>query len=200
YTGEFEKTLAPEIAQEVIPVLSWQLATSPISDNVRRTIIPERQAMSDTHRELYFARWDARGRLVTGGAAMLPGAGGANLRAHVGARLQRLWPQLGEVTFDHVWSGYVGMTPDKLSRPDVVGYPRIHRLGPDGLAWVGCNGRGVALSISMGREFARAVQGAADKDLPLPFSTPKPQPMQGLIRRIAPFALPLYRRLDAQEI
>ncbi|HEV7326939.1 MAG TPA: FAD-binding oxidoreductase [Bosea sp. (in: a-proteobacteria)] len=200
YTDEFEPGLAPEIANEVIPVLSWQMATKPVSDNIAKTVIPGRQAMSDTHRELYFARWDARNRLVTGGAAILPGAGGANLRPTVAARLKRLWPQLGEVEFDYVWSGYVGMTPDNLLQPHVPGYPRIHQLGPNGLGWVGCNGRAVALSISLGRELAKAIQGTALETLGLPLSTLKPQPFQGLIRRIAPLALPLYRRLDAQEI
>jgi glycine/D-amino acid oxidase-like deaminating enzyme len=200
YTGEFERDLAPEIASEVIPVLSWQMATTPIGDNVARTVIPDRQAMSDTHRELYFARWDARNRLVTGGAAVFPGAGGANLRPQIAARLKRLWPQIGDVTFDYVWSGYVGMTPDKLTQPQVPGFPRIHRLGPDGYAWVGCNGRAVALSISLGRELARATQGAAIDTLGLPLSEPKPQPFRDVVRRIAPFALPLYRRLDAAEI
>ncbi|HEV2510994.1 FAD-binding oxidoreductase [Bosea sp. (in: a-proteobacteria)] len=200
YTGEFEPSLAPEIANEVIPVLSWQMATKPVSDNVAKTVIPGRQAMSDTHRELYFARWDARNRLVTGGAAILPGAGGANLRPAVAARLKRLWPQLGDVEFDYVWSGYVGMTPDNLLQPQVPGYPRIHQLGPNGFGWVGCNGRAVALSISLGRELAKAIQGTALETLGLPLSTPKPQPFQGLVRRIAPLALPLYRRLDAQEI
>ncbi|MFC5391808.1 NAD(P)/FAD-dependent oxidoreductase [Bosea vestrisii] len=200
YTGEFEPGLAPEIANEVIPVLSWQMATQPVSDNIAKTVIPGRQAMSDTHRELYFARWDARNRLVTGGAAILPGAGGANLRPTVAARLKRLWPQLGDVEFDYVWSGYVGMTPDNLLQPQVPGYPRIHQLGPNGFGWVGCNGRAVALSISLGRELAKAIQGTALETLGLPLSTPKPQPFQGLIRRIAPLALPLYRRLDAQEV
>jgi glycine/D-amino acid oxidase-like deaminating enzyme len=200
YTGEFEPGLAPEIANEVIPVLSWQMATKPVSDNIAKTVIPGRQAMSDTHRELYFARWDARNRLVTGGAAILPGAGGAHLRPTVAARLKRLWPQLGDVEFDYVWSGYVGMTPDNLLQPQVPGYPRIHQLGPNGFGWVGCNGRAVALSISLGRELAKAIQGTALETLGLPLSTPKPQPFQGLIRRIAPLALPLYRRLDAQEI
>ena len=200
YTGEFEPGLAPEIANEVIPVLSWQMATQPVSDNIAKTVIPGRQAMSDTHRELYFARWDARNRLVTGGAAILPGAGGANLRPTVAGRLKRLWPQLGDVEFDYVWSGYVGMTPDNLLQPQVPGYPRIHQLGPNGFGWVGCNGRAVALSISLGRELAKAIQGTALETLGLPLSTPKPQPFQGLIRRIAPFALPLYRRLDAQEV
>lgn len=200
YTGEFEPGLAPDIANEVIPVLSWQMATQPVSDNIAKTVIPGRQAMSDTHRELYFARWDARNRLVTGGAAILPGAGGANLRPTVAARLKRLWPQLGDVEFDYVWSGYVGMTPDNLLQPQVPGYPRIHQLGPNGFGWVGCNGRAVALSISLGRELSKAIQGTALETLGLPLSTPKPQPFQGLIRRIAPLALPLYRRLDAQEV
>ncbi len=200
YTGEFEAGLAPEIANEVIPVLSWQMATRPLSDTIAKTVIPGRQAMSDTHRELYFARWDARNRLVTGGAAVFPGAGGAHLRPAVAERLKRLWPQLGDVEFDYVWSGYVGMTPDNLLAPQVPGFPRIHRLGPDGFAWVGCNGRAVALSVSLGRELARATQGAAIETLGLPLSEPRPQPFRSIVRRIAPLALPLYRRLDAAEI
>jgi len=200
YTGEFEQQLAPEIAHEVIPVLSWQMATKPISNNVARTIIPDRQAMSDTHRELYFARWDARNRLVTGGAAVFPGEGGTNLRRPVAERLKRLWPQIGDVEFDYVWSGYVGMTPDNLLHPGVPGFPRVHRLGPNGFAWVGCNGRAVALSISLGRELARATQSTAIDTLGLPLSEPRPWPLQGAIRKFAPFALPLYRRLDAREV
>ena len=68
YTGEFSKSLLPAVAHEVIPIYSWQMATEPLSEAARKTIIPGRQAMSDTHGELYFARYDARNRLVTGGA------------------------------------------------------------------------------------------------------------------------------------
>src|ERR1700748_2869479 len=56
YTGEFSKTLLPDVAHEVIPTYSGQMATAPLSDAVRASIIPGRQAMSDTHGELYFAR------------------------------------------------------------------------------------------------------------------------------------------------
>src|SRR3981081_3692218 len=129
------------------------MATKPISNNIAKTIIADRQASSDTHRELYFARWDARNRLGArggppgpgrarltspthhaGGAATFPGADGVNLRKPVAERLRRLWPQLGEVEFDYVWSGYVGMTPDNLLHPEVPGFPRIHQLGPNGFA------------------------------------------------------------------
>jgi glycine/D-amino acid oxidase-like deaminating enzyme len=200
YTGEFAGSLAPQIAHEVIPVLSWQMATRPIGDNVAKSIIPDRQAMSDTHRELYFARWDARNRLVTGGAASLPGPGGANLRKPIAERLKRLWPQIGDVEFDYVWSGYVGMTPDNLLRPEVPGFPRFHQLGPNGYAWTGCNGRAVALAVSLGREFARATQGARLEDLGMPMSEPSPRPVQPLLRKLAPFVLPYYRRLDRREV
>jgi len=104
------------------------------------------------------------------------------------------------VEFDYVWSGYVGMTPDNLLHPEVPGFPRFHEIGPNGYAWVGCNGRAVALSVSLGRAFARATQGEGMEALGLPLSLPKVQPLQPIVRKIAPFALPLYRHLDAQEI
>ncbi|WP_204311467.1 hypothetical protein, partial [Stenotrophomonas maltophilia] len=89
-------------------------------------------------------------------------------------------------------------TPDNLLQPQVPGFPRVHRLGPNGYAWAGCNGRAVALSVSLGRDLARATQAVAIDKLGLPLSEPRPQPFQAIIRRIAPFALPLYRHLDAK--
>jgi len=192
YTGEFSKSLMPDIAHEVMPILSWQMATQPLSDEARKTVIPGRQAMSDTHGELYFARYDARNRLVTGGAVIGPGNKPERLKARVTERLQRLWPQIGPVEFDYVWNGYVGMTTDF--------FPRIHRLGPDAYGWTGCNGRAVALAIALGDELSKAVRGVAEKELALPFSDPVPIPAHGLLRHLAPLMLMVYRRRDAREI
>ena len=192
YSGEFSTTLAPDIASEVMPILSWQMATQPLSDNVRKTIIPGRQAMSDTHGELYFARFDARNRLVTGGAVIGPGNKPGRLKARVTERLQRLWPQIGEISFDYVWNGYVGMTPDFM--------PRIHRLGPDAYGWTGCNGRAVALAIPLGAEFAKAVRGVPEGELALPFTEPVPIRSHALMRKLAPWMLLVYRWRDAREI
>jgi glycine/D-amino acid oxidase-like deaminating enzyme len=192
YTAEFSKSLAPDIAREVMPVLSWQMATEPLSDAVRKSIIPGRQAMSDTHGELYFARYDARNRLVTGGAMINPNNAVARLKDMVSQRLKRLWPVMGDVQFDYVWNGYVGMTTDFL--------PRIHRLGPDAYAWTGCNGRAVALSISIGHELSRAVRGHPESDLALPLTAPAPIVGHRLLRRLAPLMLMVYRRRDAREI
>ncbi len=192
YTGEFSKSLMPAMAHEVMPVLSWQMATQPLSDTARETIMPGRQAMSDTHGELYFARYDARNRLVTGGAVIGPGNKPERLKAIVAERLQRLWPQIGRVEFDYVWNGYIGMTTDFL--------PRIHRLGRNAYGWTGCNGRAVALSIALGDELSKAVRGVAEKDLALPFSEPVPILAHGLRSRLEPLMLMVHRRRDAREI
>ena len=148
--------------------------------------------MSDTHGELYFARYDARNRLVTGGAVIGPGNKVERIKARVTERLQRLWPQIGEVSFDYVWNGYVGMTTDFL--------PRIHKLGPNAYGWTGCNGRAVALTIPLGNELAKAVRGVPENELALPFTEPVPIVAHGLLRKLAPLMLLVYRRRDAREM
>ncbi len=88
---------------------------------------------------------------------------------HKAARnLAEAFPALGEPEMTHVWSGYIGMTWDR--------FPRVHQLGTDGWAWIGCNGRGVALGTALGREIARALDGEPVQELALPVSEPEPLP------------------------
>lgn len=195
YTGQFASfmgTPANDVRREVVPVLSWQMATAPLSDNIRRSILPGRQAMSDTHGDLYFARWDARNRLITGGALIVPLNGTERMKARIGARLSRVFPQIGDVTFDYVWNGRIGMTPDW--------HPRFHRLGPNAVGWTGCNGRALALSMSIGRELARAAMGAPDRELALPFGEPTPIPYFPIIKEVAPLSMIYFRWNDRREI
>lgn len=192
YTAEFARSLHPGVAREVVPVLSWQMATEPVGDNVRALVIPGRQAVSDTHGDLWFMRYDARNRLITGGALAVPVNGHERLKPLVAERLQRIYPQLGDVRFSHVWNGYIGMTDDYS--------PRLHRIGPDGYAWAGCNGRGVALSVALGREFAAAIGGVSPDELAMPLTEVRPLPFHGALRRLAPLMLMEYRRRDAREV
>lgn len=192
YTGEFSAALAPAVAREVIPFMSWQMATEPVGDNVRRSVIPGRQAISDTHGDLYFTRFDARHRLITGGRLLIPVNGRRRLEARIGRRLERMFAPLGRTGFDYVWNGYIGMTTDFM--------PRFHRLGPGGFAWAGCNGRGVGLSVALGREFAKALQDAPEEELGFPLTEPTPLPAHGLLRRLAPLRLLEYRWRDSREI
>nr|WP_209740272.1 FAD-dependent oxidoreductase [Aureimonas populi] len=192
YTGEIVPGFASRLARSIVPVLSWQMATEPVAEPLRAAIVPGRQAVSDTRGDLRFFRYDARNRLITGG--VVPGRRDVARRVAEKAsrNLAEAFPALGQARMTHVWSGYLGMTWDR--------FPRVHQLGPDGWAWIGCNGRGVAVGVSLGREMARAVHGEAVGDLALPVSEPRPLPFHSLARRIAPSYLAWLRRRDRIEL
>jgi len=190
YTGELTAGLARRLAHSIVPVHSWQMATQPLPDDLRACLLPGRQAVSDTRGDLRFFRYDARNRLITGGA-IIGGNAAARVAHKVARNLAESIPQLGEQSMTHVWSGYLAMNWDR--------FPRVHSLGPNGWAWIGCNGRGVALGNALGREIARAVDGEDPRGLALPLSEPHPLPFHAIARRVAPLYLTWLQRADRVE-
>src|SRR5260370_1049736 len=65
---------SPKPARPVIPVSSYTAATRPLSDDLRRTILPKGQAVSDSRRLLRYFRLDAAGRMVLGGPGRTRGS------------------------------------------------------------------------------------------------------------------------------
>jgi len=190
-TNAYSDELWPRLRQTIVPVKTWQMATKPLSDNVRKSVLPGRHAMSDTRGDLEFARYDWDGRLVSGASLIFDVNSEERLKRHVGGRLKRNFPQLGDVEWDYVWSGYVGMTTDYL--------PRLHVLADGVFTWIGCNGRGVALATAMGPVLADLARGGDPDNAPLPVTDLKTVPMHGLVTRFARNDLWRRRRLDAME-
>ena len=192
-TNAYSDDLWPGLRRSIMPVTNWQTATAPISDNIRKTIMPSGAAFSDTRGDLQFCRFDDSGRLVSGATLVMGHDTNRRIPEVVGARLKAAFPQLGEVSFEYVWSGEISATTDFL--------PRLHRLAPGVVAWMGCNGRGVALASAMGPVLAGMVRETiADRDLPLPLTDPKEIPAHGLLKWIARARMFLFRRADAQEM
>lgn len=190
-THAYGNELWPGLRTEVIPVRSFQMATEPVGDNVHRTILPEGHALSDTRGDLYFCRFDANRRLVTGGALIIAAGYDARIRRRIAERAARVFPQLGVPRFDYLWYGFIGVNRDRL--------PHIHELAPGVYGWTGCNGRGVALATAIGREFARAAAGTPIRHLALPLCPLKPIPAHGFARLLAPLAVGLYRWRDSRD-
>jgi glycine/D-amino acid oxidase-like deaminating enzyme len=163
--------LAPErVAQRsVVPLVVYELATTPQPDALRGALLPRDEALSDTRNNLFACSWDGTGRLVTGGMAPLTQIGALNwLPRLLARRLARIFPQLAPVRFTHVWRGRAALTGDFL--------PRILELAPGWLAPITCNGRGIALSTAMGRCLANFVLTRDPLQLPAPISRPRPLP------------------------
>ncbi|MCP1909795.1 glycine/D-amino acid oxidase-like deaminating enzyme [Bradyrhizobium sp. USDA 4509] len=95
-------------SQVRLPYLN--LATRPLSDRLRTSILPERQGAWDTSAVLSSFRFDRSGRLVFGSVGALQDIGALVHRAWAIRSLRRLFPQLDELEFETGWFGMIGMT------------------------------------------------------------------------------------------
>ena len=191
-TNAYTDDLWPRLRRTFVPVKTWQMATKPLSDNVRKTVLPGRHGLSDTRGDLEFARYDWDGRLVSGASLIFDFNSEERLKEHVGKRLQKNFPQIGEVEWEFIWNGFLSMTTDYL--------PRLHVLAPGVFTWLGCNGRGVALSTAMGAVLADLVRGQSINDAPLPVTDLKTVPGHGLVTRFARTSLLNRRISDRKEL
>ena len=167
YTGGGGPAVWPEVRQEIVHLPYFNLATAPLGDNLRGSILPGREGVWDTREILSSFRFDRDGRLVFGSVGALRGTGRAVHRDWGRRALKRLFPQLGDVAFAHEWYGQIGMTADSL--------PRFHRLARNTVGFSGYNGRGIAPGTVFGRCLADLVLGRLDDDdLALPVTVPVP--------------------------
>lgn len=164
--------LLPRITRSIIPVYSYQIATGPLSDNLRKSIFPEGHCLSDTRRLLAYCRFDADGRFLMGARGYIGGslADGAFDLARL--RLRELFPLLAGEVPQFFWNGRVAMTPDRL--------PRLMEPKPGLHVAMGWNGRGVAMTTAMGRVIADWLTGGSVDDLPIPLTPVRPVPFHGL--------------------
>jgi glycine/D-amino acid oxidase-like deaminating enzyme len=183
----------PKLASTMIPMRSYQLATQPLPAELRATILPQNHAMSDTHGDLHLGRFDETGRLITGGALIVPFGYEQRLRKRLQDRLKRMFPQLRDfpLEFDYVWHGNFAVTPD--------GIPRFVKLGDGLYTWLGCNGRGVALSTALGPVLVDAIFADDLSTSVLPFERMRCLSAHALVKRTAIAAMLLYRWRDSRE-
>ncbi len=185
YTGD----LWPRLKETVIAANSFQVATAPLSDNVRRSILPHGQVCSDTRRLLLYFRLDHTGCFVMGGRGPFRDPEGPADFAHLKRMTERLFPQLGGVAYEFGWAGRVALTRDFL--------PHLHEPAPGLIATLGCNGRGVGLATSMGMVLADYVLKQDRRVLPFPATPIRPIPFHGLHRLYVGATVAYYRLRDA---
>ncbi|HET6606220.1 MAG TPA: FAD-dependent oxidoreductase [Rhodopila sp.] len=159
-TNAYSDGLWPGLAGSIVPMRGHGMVSAPLSDNLRRSILPGGQALTDTRRLFSGVRVLADGRLHASldGPAFGPEADGHV--AKLKQRLARLYPQLGPVQWEEAWSGFIALTPDQ--------FPRVHILAPRLFAGLGYSGRGIAAATMIGAELAARVQGVGDQDLVFP--------------------------------
>jgi glycine/D-amino acid oxidase-like deaminating enzyme len=150
-----------------IPIHFSQLATVPLPEDLRQSILPGGEGCWDTDLVMSSFRLDAEGRLLIGALGDLDGFGGAVHRSWARRKLARLYPQLSDLPFEYGWSGRIAMTPDHL--------PRVDDIGPDAISIHGYSGRGIAPGTVFGKSAVGwVVKGDVDA---FPVAIRPPQPI-----------------------
>ncbi len=190
-TNAYTGGIWPGLRESIIPLRGHGFVSAPLSDNVRQSILPGRQSLTDTRRLFSGVRMLPDGRLHGSAYGPISGPEPAADFRRVDGRIRRLYPQLGRVEWQEAWTGWVAMTTDHV--------PRVHALAPGVWAGLGYNGRGIAAATLMGRELAARARGAGDDTLTFPLVPVRPLPWH----RAAPFLVGAlarwYRVLDVVE-
>jgi glycine/D-amino acid oxidase-like deaminating enzyme len=187
-TNAYGGDLWPRLKQTVIAPNSYQIATAPLSDNVRKSILPFGQVSSDARRLLVYFRLDHQGRLIVGGRGPLREPQSDADWAHLEGLLPRLFPQAQGAPIAYRWCGRVAITRDFL--------PHLHAPAPGLLIDIGCMGRGIALQTAMGQAMAAYVATGDENALPLPLTPVRPMPFYGLSNTVAAAFIAWYRFAD----
>lgn len=191
-TNGYTDDLAPPLARTVVPVRSVQVATAPLSDNLRRSILPGLQAVADSRRVMVYYKMDGAGRLLMGGRGDYNDATTEKLLANLRRVTQKMFPQLEGVQFEHGWGGFVAMTADH--------YPHLSPVGPGVMSALGYNGRGLALGSVMGRVLADWASGVPEAELDFPVTAPRPIPFHFLRKPAVRATIAMFRLRDALGI
>ena len=137
-----------------------QSATAPLGGMSH--ILPQRQGFSDVRKR--FFRWDGRGRLIVGGPGT-PGRPGSGLSFPfrlVERGLCKLFPEIGDVAFEHRWYARGAAAADFL--------PHLYEPEPGLFAALGFAGRGIAMGTMLGRALAGQVQGKTPQEIDFPLT------------------------------
>ncbi|QRM43769.1 FAD-binding oxidoreductase [Rhizobium sp. BG4] len=160
-TGPWE-----QVRTEQVHLPYFNLATTPLSDNLRKSILPGREGVWDTKEILSSFRMDQAGRLVFGSVGALRNTGISVHKNWAKRSLRKLFPQIGEVEFECEWYGKIGMTDNAL--------PRFHKFAENVVGFSGYNGRGIAPGTVFGRTLAQHILGQiSEAELPLPLTDPR---------------------------
>lgn len=173
-TNGYTDGLWPDLARTIVPVYSGIVASEPIPEDVARAVFPARSSLYEMGQVTTYYRLDDRNRVLMGGRCQQRAVGRADEMDFLRRYALKLWPQLAPYRFTHGWNGQLGVTMDY--------YPHIHEPADGVLVCLGYNGRGVAMSTTMGPALARRVVGGAAAEIDMPITDLKTIPLQGLWR------------------
>lgn len=159
-TNGYTDDLLPGLKRSILPLTPVQIATGPLEAAEIGPILPAGHTVSDTRRLIMYSRREPDDRMVFGGIGYRQLSGGTGGFQWLLEDARRIFPTIRPERWRFRWSGRIAITTDHV--------PHLHEPAPGLLAGLGYNGRGVAMSLVMGRVLAERALGAEPAVLPIP--------------------------------
>lgn len=150
YLGNLE----PRIADRIMPINNFLLATAPLGPTADR-LIADPACVHDTLFVVNYFRLSPDRRLVFGGGENYTRHFPADLKGFVRRQMLRIFPQLAAIPIDYAWGGTLAITMNRL--------PHFGRLAPDVYFAQGYSGHGVSTATLAGQLIAEAIAGTAER-------------------------------------
>lgn len=147
--------LVGRLASRVLPSCSSIIATEPLPEPLRKTLIPGDVAVCDPRTALDYFRFSADGRMLFGGLSNYTGLEPKDLQGVLRKKMYAVFPALQEVKIDYGWSGQIGIGLNRM--------PQLGRLS-DGVCYIQAySGHGVAPTHMMARVTAEMITGSPER-------------------------------------
>ncbi len=147
YTG----SATPHLQRRILPIGSYIIATSPLPEPLRTSLIPQRRMVFDTRHYLNYFRLSADGRMIFGGRAVFFPESERILQESariLRSEMEQVFPQLKGMEVEYLWGGTLDFALDQM--------PHVGEI--DGISYaLGYAGHGVAFGTFFGHTVAQAL-------------------------------------------
>ena len=191
-TNGYSDALIPKLAKSIIPLVSIQMASPRLDEDLIAEILPNGRTLSDTRRTIIYGRREPDNRILLGSLGRLSRHGDLKAFSDLKQEAIRIYPVLADVDWEFHWGGQIAITHDHL--------PHLHEPEPGIFAGLGYNGRGVAMGNVMGRILAERVLGKSEADLPFPTTSIKTYPFHSFYKLGAKTVMWWMRSKDKREV
>ena len=159
--------LNADVTRRVMPINNYIIATEPLSDAVRASVLAKNIAVADSRFVVNYFRFSDDNRMLFCGTDSYSYKFPNDIAAQVRKPMLGIFPQLKNAKIDYAWGGTLGITMNRL--------PHFARYGSGNvLSMSGFSGQGVALGTLSGQIAAEAIAGQAERfDIMSQIPTPK---------------------------
>ena len=153
--AEYGPQVAPEIADRIMPVGTYIVASAPVSEAVQKRLLPSNPAVCDNNFVLDYFRFSADRRMLFGGRVSYSTRTPKQLKEVMAKRMVQVFPELASAPAEYIWGGFVDISMNRS--------PDFGRLGSNLYYLQGFSGHGVALTGLAGHLVAQSIAGQAER-------------------------------------